>query len=153
MRKMKETSKEIRIRARMMPGAITLSGFIGKDKRSLPEIVAADETELLSLQRTAEELADRMQYFTEASFNAYDGKILVEEIYEVETEVTRGKLPCPYAHGGSYRKSITRLTNTKSKVSVVWTTLNIHLIKDHHFFEGKGSSFRLEPANLVKALY
>lgn len=150
---MKETTQELRIRNRMMPGAITLNGFIGKDKRSLSDIVAADENELQKLNRTADELADRMQYFTDASFSTFDGKITIDEIYVVETEVTRGKLPCPYAHGGQFRKSVTKLTNTKSNTSVTWTSLNIHLIKDHHFFEGKGSLYRLEPEALVKALF
>jgi len=150
---MKETTKEQRTRARMMPGAITLSGFLGKDKRTLNAIISADEQELEKLGKTAEELADRMFYFTDASFSTYDGTITVDEYYIVETEVTRGKLPCPYAHGGIFRKAITKLTNTKNNTSVTWSFLNIHLIKDHHFFEGKGSTFRLEPAKLVETLY
>ncbi|MDY0150755.1 MAG: hypothetical protein RBS43_00605 [Candidatus Cloacimonas sp.] len=150
---MKETSKDIRIRNRMMPGAITLNGFIGKDKRSIADIIAADENTLQTLQKTPEEIADRMQYFTDASFSTFAGNITLDDIYDVETEVTRGKLSCPYAHGGQFRKSVTKLTNTSNNVTVTWTALNIHLIKDHHFFEGKGSTYRTEPENLVKALF
>jgi hypothetical protein len=150
---MKETPQEKRVRARMMPGAITLSGFIGKDKRSLNAIISADEQELQRLERSAKELADRMQYFTDASFSTFDGTITIDGCYVVETEVTRGKLPCPYSHGGLFRKAVTKLTNTKKNVSVTWSSLNIHLIEAHHFFEGKGSTFRLEPAKLVEALF
>lgn len=153
MRKMKETSKEKRIRSRMMPGVITLTGFVGKDKRSLIEIIAADEKELETLGRTAEEIAQRMQAFTDATFDVFDARTVIEENFEVETEVIRGKLPCPYAHGGLIRKLVTTLTNRRQNITVKWTALNIHLIKEHHFFEGKGSSFRIEPATLVKALF
>jgi len=153
MRKMKETKQEQRIRARLQPGIITLGGFLGKDKRSLTDIITDDDNQLQTLSRTAIEVAERMQYFSDASFNAFDGKVTVEDIYEVETEITRGKLPCPWSHGGMHRKFTTKLTNTQSNTTVVWTALNIHLIKEHGFFEGKGSSFRLEPATLVKALF
>ncbi|MDD4309573.1 MAG: hypothetical protein PHO32_04275 [Candidatus Cloacimonetes bacterium] len=150
---MKETPRDARTRVRMMPGAITLNGFIGKDKRSLPEIIAADEVKLQSLNRTATEIAERMKYFVDASFSTFDGKITIEGIYVVETEVTRGYLQCPYSHGGKIRKSTTCLTNTKTGVTVTWTAMNIHLIEDHGFFEGKGSTYRLEPEQLVKALF
>ena len=150
---MKETQKESRVRARMMPGVTTLNGFIGKDKRSLSEIIAADEKELQNLNRSIEEIAARMQYFTDTSFATFDGKITIDEIYEVETEVTRGKLACPYAHSGLIRKTTTMLTNTSNGITVSWTSMNIHLIEEHGFFEGKGSAFRLDPEVLVKALF
>jgi hypothetical protein len=31
--------------------------------------------------------------------------------------------------------------------------LNIHLIKEHGFFEGKGSPFRIEPSVLTKMIF
>jgi len=43
---MKETLKEAKIRSRMMPGALTITGFLGTDQRPLAEIIAADEQEL-----------------------------------------------------------------------------------------------------------
>ncbi len=150
---MKETPQEKRVRTRMMPGVITLTGFVGKDKRSLSEIVAADARELENLGRTTDEIATRMQAFTDATFDVFDSRVVLEDNYLVETEVTRGKLSCPYAHGGVIRKLITTLTNRKKNLTIRWTAMNIHLIKEHGFFEGKGSTFRLEPATLVEALF
>lgn len=150
---MKETTKEKRIRARMMPGIVTLNGFLGKDKRTLAEIIEEDEKALQSLSRTAEEIAQRMQYLTDATFDTFDNKAIIEDIYEVETEVTRGTLACPYAHGGQVRKLVTKLTNKEKNLTIQWTAMNIHLIKEHHFFEGKGSTFRINPADIVKALF
>jgi hypothetical protein len=43
------------------------------------------------------------------------------------------------------------LLDTSSTIR--WSDLNIHLIAEHGFFEGKGSSFRIEPARLVAAIF
>jgi hypothetical protein len=150
---MKQTPKEIRITTRMQPGNITLNGFLGQDTRSYLDIIAADKRTLQTLDRTAEEIAERLEYFTKASFESFMGPLLIEGIYEVETEVTRGKLPCPFAHPGLFRKTLTTLTNSKTGATLKWSGLNIHLIRTHHFFEGKGSAFRLDPDFLVKNIF
>lgn len=150
---MKDTPQESRARARMLPGKVTLNGFIGRDKRTLCDIISADAKVLADLGYTPEQIAERLQYFTDVSYNSFESKIIVDDIYEVETEVTRGKLPCPYSHNGMYRKSITTLVNLTNKVKIRWTSLNIHLIKEHGFFEGKGSTFRMNPEDVIKALF
>ncbi len=150
---MKATTQELKVTARMQPGIITLSGFLGDDTRPLNEIVADDAATLARLERSAEEIAQRMQYFTDESWNTYLGGVLLDDKYQVETEVYRGKLPCPYVHPGVFRKAITRLTNSANGISVAWTALSIHLIAEHGFFEGRGSAFRLDPEILVKALW
>ncbi|MDD2331440.1 MAG: hypothetical protein PHI68_02175 [Candidatus Cloacimonetes bacterium] len=149
---MKLTPSEEQIMARMQPGVITLNGFLGFDTRNLNEIIADDEKVLEMLGISAEELAERMQYFSDKTFESYDLPVLIDEIYEVETNIVRGKLPCPFRHPGIYRKTITTLTNRKQQITVRWTALSIHTIKEHHFFEGKGSPFRLDPQILKKAL-
>jgi hypothetical protein len=150
---MKQTPLEIKITARMQPGSITLNGFLGDDERHFHEIIEDDEQTLAAHGKTAEEIADRLEYFTGSSFDSFAGPIILDLVFEVETEVTRGKLPCPFSHPGIYRKTITTLTNTKTGITVRWSGLNIHLIRAHHFFEGKGSAFRLDPALLIKAIF
>jgi len=150
---MKQTPKEDKITARMQPGVITLNGFLGEDERHYHEIIADDEQILSALSISAEAIADRLEFFTKSSFDNFTDAELIEDIYEVETEVTRGKLPCPFSHSGLYRKTVTTLTNTKTGVTIRWSGLNIHLIREHHFFEGKGSTFRLEPDLLIKTIF
>lgn len=150
---MKETPLEQKIAKRMQPGVITLGGFLGDDPRHYHEIIEDDEKTLESYGKTAEEIADRMQYFTDLSWTSYDTPQLIENVYQVETEVVRGKIPCPFSHPGVYRKAITVFTNTKLGITVQWTSLSLHMIREHHFFEGKGSAFRLDPELLIKALF
>lgn len=150
---MKETPLEQKIASRMQPGVITLSGFLGEDSRHFHEIIEDDEKSLAGLGKTPEEIADRMQYFTDKSWDSFEQEIILEDIYRVETDVVRGRLICPFSHPGGYRKAITILTNTKLGITIQWSSLNLHMIKEHHFFEGKGSPFRLEPEDLVRALF
>ncbi|HOH47492.1 MAG TPA: hypothetical protein PLX59_06585, partial [Candidatus Cloacimonadota bacterium] len=145
--------KEKRIEHRLQPGVLTLSGFMGTDKRYWQEIVAADEAKLEELGITAEEIADRMQYFTDQSWDLFDRELELEGKFSVETEVVRGKLPCPFSHAGIYRKAFTILTRIDTGESLRWSSLNLHLIRDHHFFEGIGSPFRLNPEDLVRILF
>ncbi len=150
---MKKTPLDNKIMARMQAGILTLRGFLGDDVRDFRQIIADDEMSLEKLGISAEEIADRLQYFQQQSFDSFEGPILVDEIYEVETEVVRGFLPCPFMHKGLYRKSFTTVTNIKSGKSFTYSALNIHLIRKHHFFEGKNSGFRLEPRELVAELF
>lgn len=150
---MKATAQELKIMSRMKPGIITLNGFLGDDRRNLNDIIQDDTLVLDRLGHTAKELAARMDYFSQQSWEAFGEEIAVDEIYQVKTDVVRGKLPCPFGHPGIYRKAITTLTNTNNGLIVRWTSLSIHLISAHGFFEGKGSPFRLDPETLIRALY
>ena len=150
---MKQTTKEKRIEHRLQPGVLTLSGFLGTDSRGWQEIVASDEARLEELGITAEALAERMQYFTDQSWELYDQELELEGKFIVETEVVRGKLPCPFSHAGIYRKAFTILTRKDTGESLRWSSLNLHLIKEHHFFEGIGSPFRLDPVDLARILW
>ena len=150
---MKQTPLEEKITAKMQPGVISLSGFLGSDERHYHEIIEEDEKTLATYGKTAEEIADRLDYFTKKSFDSFMGPVIIDDMYEVETEVYRGKLPCPFSHPGIYRKTVTTLTNTKTGVTIRWSGLNLHLVRQHHFFEGKGSVFRLEPDLLIKTIF
>lgn len=150
---MKRTPQESRIIAKMQPGVITFGGFLGTDKRDFTQIIADDEKTLEKCGKTAEEIAERLEYFQQQSFDAFESNTIVDNKYKVETEVVRGYLPCPFNHQGIYRKSYTTVTNLQSGKSFTFSALNIHLIRAHHFFEGKKSHFRLEPDEVVKELF
>jgi hypothetical protein len=150
---MKETPKNKQIFKNLRPGQLSIDGFLGDDKRHYFEIICSDRIELDRLDLTTKTIADRLQYFTDAAFESYDGSVIIDEKYEVDYVSYRGKLICPFIHQGVYRKGSITLKNLEKDIEICWTPLNIHMIREHCFFEGKGSVHRLEPAILKEALF
>jgi hypothetical protein len=150
---MKQTPKELAIQAMMEPGVLSLSGFLGTDDRHFHEIIADDENTLNRLDYEAEQITQRMEKLMELAMDAYQEPMIVEAHFQIEIESLRGKMRCPFIHPGAYDKGIIHLTNLSNNITVKWTPLSIHFIKTHHFFEGKGSPFRIEPELLIKAIF
>ncbi len=150
---MKQTLKEIKIQSMMEPGVLTLSGFLGIDNRHFHAIIEEDEMALSKLNYTAEAIAERMQELMNLAGESYQESILVDGHFKIEVDYVRGKIICPFGHTGAIAKGLIQLTNLANQITVKWTPLSVHFIQVHHFFEGKGSVFRLEPETLVKALF
>jgi hypothetical protein len=51
-----------------------------------------------------------------------------------------------------YEKVNTTVVNKHLGKEVVFTDLHIHFVRDHGFYEGQGSPFRLEPEDLIEVL-
>lgn len=139
--------------AKMQPGVITLNGFLGDDRRSLNDIIQDDSIVLQKLERNHKEIGERMRFLTQQSWDFFAEPVLIENKYLVSTDVVRGKLPCPFGHPGIFRKAITTLVNQENGIEVRWSSLNTHMIEAHGFFEGHGSTFRLDPEILCKAIF
>lgn len=150
---MKQSPKEIKIQSMMEPGILTISGFLGSDDRHYHAIIEEDETALNNLPYTAEEIADRMQHLMTLVGDSFQDQVIVEDHYQMEIDTVRGKMVCPFGHPGAYAKGIIELTNLSNLLTIRWTPLSLHFIRTHHFFEGKGSPFRLDPELLVKAIF
>ncbi|RLC57515.1 MAG: hypothetical protein DRH89_03355 [Candidatus Cloacimonadota bacterium] len=150
---MKETPKDKRIHKNLLPGQMSIEGFLGKDKRSFSEIISTDQAVLDRLDLTTKMIADRLQYFTDTAFESYDGSIIIDQKFEVNYSSFRGKLICPFGHPGMYRKGIVTLKNLVNDIEISWTPLNIHMIRGHCFFEGKGSVHRLKPSILKDVIF
>ena len=76
----------------------------------------------------------------------------VNELFEIEVEDYRGKLPCPFQDNFKIDKRQTIIRRLDTGVIIRWTDLNIHMIRHHGFFEGHGSIYRLDPLELVRFL-
>jgi len=150
---MKETLQDKIIQSNLQPGQMSIDGFLGNDERNFRDIISSDQAELEKLGLSAELIADRLQYFTDSAFENYIGPIIIAEKYEVRYFTYRGKLTCPFKHSGVYRKGLIVLRNLVNNIEIKWTPLNIHMIREHGFFEGSGSIHRLEPAKLKDAIF
>ncbi len=131
---------------------IVAGGFFGQDSRSLGEIIEADAQQLKRLNVTVEQLAIEMEALRDLAAPRQGNPALSESNLRVRCEENRGRLICPFGDGTQHLKTVTHAHRTDSGKSLRWSDLNIHLIAAHGFFEGAGSAFRLEPAELVEML-
>lgn len=150
---MKLTPEEIKIMEKMQPGIITIYGFLGSDQRHIHEIIEDDLNTLSLLGYTKEQVADRLDYFTEASKEAWDKDIIIDNKYSLWQENWRGLVVCPFNHRGTYKKASIKLKNLDNNIEISWTPLHIHMIREHGFFEGKDSHFRIDPSLIIQAIF
>ncbi len=149
---MKQSPLLQQIQEQMKPGVITLSGFLGTDTRNLVEILIDDEAAVRRLGRTHRRIADRMQYFRDCGYEGLGEFITVDGHFEVRVDSVRGKLPSPFGGAKLYRKVNSTVRNTAKGREITFTDLQIHFIRDHGFYEGKGSPFRIEPEEIIEIL-
>ncbi len=149
---MKENPAMKKVIDNMKPGVISLHGFLGGDKRDIEQIIEHDAAELERLGMTLDEVAGLLQNIEEKALEGFGSFVKLEGGYDAKADSIRGKLPCPFAHPGLFRKTVVTLKHTESGEELLFTDLGIHLIKEHGFFQGKGSPFRVEPKKLKELL-
>ncbi|MFZ5515038.1 MAG: hypothetical protein ACOY90_00260 [Candidatus Zhuqueibacterota bacterium] len=148
---MKPTPHENKIITNFLPGKISMDGFLGTDTRHVHDIIADDNLILERLGVTHEQIADRLQFFINEGKKAIEGEASVNH-YRVKTIWSRGMLACPFGEPRLHHKIVTTVINTKLGQEIVYSQLNVHMIRDHGFFEGKGAKFRVEPERVVRVL-
>jgi hypothetical protein len=149
---MKQTPEYDRIQAQMQKGVITLDGFLGDDSRKLVDIIVADTLTVHKRRTTHEAIAERMEHFKNLGLKGLGNFITLDEHFEVKVETVRGLLPSPFGGPGMYGKTNTTVHNKRLRRTITYTDLHIHFIRDHGFYEGIGSPFRLEPDALIEIL-
>ena len=149
---MKQTPEYDSIQRQMLPGVITLEGFLGTDTRKLIDILSEDDAAVRRSEKTHEQIAQRMQFFRDSGMPGLGEFMSIDEKFDVRVDSVRGKLPSPFGGPGMYDKVNTTVVNKRLGREVTFTDLHIHFIRDHGFYEGKGSLFRLEPHDLIEIL-
>ena len=129
------------------------SGFMGNDKRNLWEIIDEDASEVSRAGKTMEEVAARMHELTELGKAGLGDRVEIDEELHIQVDDNRGMIPCPWPHHVRCLKRITTVHHVPSNTDLRWSELNIHLIREHGFFEGRGSPFRIEPRTLINIIF
>ncbi|MBO8160074.1 MAG: hypothetical protein H0Z24_00435 [Thermosipho sp. (in: Bacteria)] len=148
---MKMTPEMIRAQENMKPGVITAEGFLGHDDRNIIDIIIADEIEMEKLGLHFSEVAERMKEILKFGEKGL-GELVSYEHFLIKVDEARGFLPCPF-QDGVYRKKVVYVKNNANNENLMFSVLSIHLIEKHHFLQGKGSKFRLEPFKIKKVLF
>jgi len=144
---------------KMLPGVLTAQGFLGNDIRPLAEIIMEDEQEFIRLGLDFEEVADRLDALKQAGEKGLGEPITVGELL-VQTGDARGMLPCPWGDGLYHKNAISIQPADKPQEAcvegedmLIFSDLSIHLLRVHHFCQGLGSPFRLDPVFLKHLIY
>ena len=144
---MKHTPDMQRVIERMKPGVLSLHGFLGADRRSLEEILDADASTVAGLATTHELIAAGLAEVLEKAKAGLGGGVRINKGLEASYFEVMGRIPCPWGDG-SFQKGEVTLTETATADTLVFTPLSLHMIAVHGFYEGLGSRYRIEPANI-----
>ena len=150
---MKQSPEMRKLEQMLRSSVLVVGGFMGSDTRMVTEIVEADAATLARLDVTATQLAERMQEVTEVAIGGLGNWVEIDAGHEAKVDEARGWIPCPWSDGQRFRKRVTTVRRTDDGRTAQWSDLGIHLVAAHTFFEGKGSFFRIEPAELVGVLF
>ncbi len=135
----------------MAAGIITASGFLGDDKRTLSDIIEDDEELMRHYNLDYDKVAEKLEYFLEKGKKGLGEHVSVDREWLVRTEEARGHLPCPFGDG-LQRKITCEIIHEEIGEKLLFSTFSLHLFREHHFHQGKGSPFRIEPSVLKKVL-
>lgn len=141
---------------RLYPNSYSQVGFLGVNDKLL-DTVSKDLEYLESVNITTEQIANRLnriikQYFNSDSDHIIDGKFKI-----TDSICTKGHQECPFHELDNDKKkpsgsSDYEITNVETGEKFWFPILIIHLIRAHGFFEGKGSSYRVEPETVIRIL-
>jgi hypothetical protein len=145
----------------MQPGAWFTHGFLLQDT-SLAEVLANDARTLAALGVTAEQVGQSLAELLKSGAKSDWFSPLQTEGYKVEIRRRRGFITCPWAPdefepcvvGGLSAPTANQflIRHSGSRLRLEGFELSFHLIRDHAFFGGPGSRFRIEPERAVAVL-
>lgn len=151
---MKQSPRDKKLEAVLRSTQLVAGGFMGTDPRHPVEVIEQDLIAMEDLGVTTIQLAQRMRELTERAkprlgtwIDSVSGKL------RIKSEDFKGMLVCPWPHPGQFDKRITTVEHLETGRQIAWTDLNIHMIEEHGFFEGKGAFFRIEPKEIVRILF
>jgi hypothetical protein len=151
---MKQSPRDKKLEEVLRSTKLVAGGFMGTDTRHPIEIIEQDTIALEHLGVTAQQVATRMTELTELAKPRLGNWIdSATQKLRIKSEDYKGALICPWPHPGTFEKRITTVEHLETGKQVSWTDLNIHMVAEHGFFEGKGAFFRIEPAEIVSILF
>ncbi len=150
---MKQSPDNRRLEEILRSSKIVGQGLLGTDTRRVEEIIEADRATLSNLALTPTQVAFRMQYITNQAIQVLGNWADIDDQRKARVQEAKGRLICPWPHPVYCDKRVTILRRIDLNSEIQWSDLNIHMIGEHGFFEGRGSRFRLEPQGLVSMIF
>jgi len=149
---MKETPADKVQAQRLGASKFSGEGFLGSDRRSVDEIVAADLRTLDRLGIPPEKLLARLREVFETARATLGGDVEVRTGVSAVAHESMGRIPSPFPGDGVFEKGDVVVTHAGTGASLVITSLGLALIEKHRFFQGRGSHYRIDPECAAKLL-
>ena len=153
---MKQTEDLKKAQANMAAGVIAVEGFLGYDQRNVAEIIQHDEEEMRRLNLDWDLVAKKLHELLKKGSDGLGEPTTVDKTWLVRVDETRGTLPSPFEDGIFHKVNceVRRLDAQGKPVGklLLYNELSLHLFEKHHFLQGRGSHFRLEPADIKTVL-
>jgi hypothetical protein len=149
---MKQTPDLVKVQENMRAGQITGPGFLGNDERNLVDIISEDTLKVEELGLTNEIIACKLEMLMHQGEKGFGSPVNVDNTFIVIVEESRGYIPCPFRHGHLSKKVNINVRNLSTRKEIDYTPISIHLIREHGFYQGKGSIYRLDPVETAKLL-
>jgi hypothetical protein len=149
------------VERRMQPGAWDPSGFLTPGS-SLADVLARDADTVRRLGMELPVIGEKLQELLRAGGGSDVFQPTVVGDYAVEVLHQRGLITCPWAPeefeacpvGQGARPTANRfiIRHRPSGTRIEGFELSIHLIRDHGFFGGPDTRFRIDPKRLASLL-
>ena len=147
---------------RMRPGGWSQEGFLTPEQ-SLVQVLANDLASIQELGVSGKQIADALERLLERGARGDRFRPEYVEHFKVRIIRSRKMRTCPWApkqfercHIGRGVKYLTtedfEISNRLIGESLSGTSLCLHLIRDHSFFGGPGTMYRIEPKKAVRVL-
>jgi len=149
------------VEARMRPGVFSQGGFLGPNE-VLRDVIIQDEEAVHGLGVTCEWIGERLEELISSAMDS-QARRGAGQHFKVRLERFKGFQICPWSSaphshqcivGGGVRFASIDwdILNRRNGIRMRGPGLTTHLIRDHHFFEGLQSPYRLDPKALVSLL-
>jgi hypothetical protein len=144
----------------MRPGGLSSAGFLGNDEKLLDVLAADNEFVVDRMGMSHQELA-RNLYAMEKAFGKLGGSINTDKAvrctyngrrYEIWMSVTRdsrGGQPSPFKDGTA-TNAMVKVHNVDNGQKLEYSALVSGMVERYGFYEGKGTSFRVEPKQVIE---
>lgn len=132
-----------------------VDNFLEK-RESLQNIIMSDDKYLKSINITHDQIADALENITMKCLHCNINNIVINKKYEIICEKC-DPITCPFQNKLFYPSNIIfdnilTIRNIDSNEEIKFNSILIHMIRDHHFFGGKNTIYRLEPIDIIRIL-
>ena len=149
---MKRSPEEEMLTQKLKPSKFSAQGFLGPDLRPIDEIIAADRRVLDQKGVSVEALAQALTHAYQKAQRAFGAEVTIRPGVVAVFYESMGRVPSPFKGDGVFAKGEAVVTALESGQHIIVTQLGISMIEQHHFFQGIGSRYRIDPETALHIL-